>query len=151
MTQKRAQKSAGRATETISQDLTLWCVDPWSRAVQVPTTLGYRADDPYAVSLTFHSGAGDVEWVASRMLLVQGLGDDAGDGDIKVSPSVDDDGTSILVLDFSSPDGELVAHADAFEVQSFLTRSFALVPVGTESDRLDIDTLIAQLLETVED
>ena len=40
----------------------------------------------------------------------------------------------------------LVAQADSHELQSFLARTFSTVPVGTESDYLDMDALIANLL-----
>lgn len=149
MTHKPARRTSSATTAKITHDVTLWCVDPWDRAVQVPTTLGYRVDDPYAVSLTFHSGAGDVEWVVARNLVLQGLGDEAGEGDVRMWPSVDDQGDNVTVMDFSSPDGELIAHADSCEIQLFLARSFALVPVGAEADYIDMDLLIADLLKPV--
>ena len=133
-------------TPMLSQEITLACVDPWGRNVDVPTTLGYRADDPYAVSLTFHSSAGDVEWIVARTLLLQGLAAPAGEGDVKVYPSIDDDARAVAVLDFSSPDGRLVTQASTHELQTFLARTFATVPVGTESQHLDVDGLIAELL-----
>ena len=132
--------------EGLSQDILLSCIDPWGRVVDVPTTLGYRADDPYAVSLLFHSGAGDVEWVVSRTLLLQGLAAPCGDGDVKVYPSIDEDARAVAILVFCSPDGRLIAQADSLSVQSFLARTFQLVPVGAESRHLDMDALIAALL-----
>lgn len=135
--------------EMLSQDIILACVDPWGRNVEVPTTLGYRADDPYAVSLTFHSNAGDVEWIVARALLLQGLAAPAGEGDVKVYPSIDDHAQAVAVLDFCSPDGRLVAQAPTHELQTFLARTFAAVPVGTESQYLDVDALIAELLGSV--
>jgi len=135
----------------LHHDISLSCVDPWGRHVAVPTTLGYRPEDPYAVSLTFHSGSGDVEWVVSRTLLLQGLASPAGEGDVRVYPSIDEDAKAVAILDFCSPDGRLVAQADSRELQSFLTRTFAAVPVGTESRHLDLDGLIDDLLrETAE-
>ncbi|MCA1982696.1 SsgA family sporulation/cell division regulator [Nocardioides nematodiphilus] len=133
-------------TPVLSQDITLACVDPWGRNVDVPTTLGYRKHDPYAVTLTFHSSAGDVEWIVARTLLLQGLASPTGEGDVKVYPSIDDDASVVAVLDFSSPDGRLVAQANTHELQAFLARTFAAVPVGTESEHLDLDALISDLL-----
>lgn len=130
----------------LSYDLTLSCVDPWGRSVSVPTTLGYRRQDPFAVTMTFHSHAGDVSWIVSRMLLLQGLASPSGEGDVKVYPSIDDDARAVAVLDFCSPDGRLVAQASSHELQTFLARSFAVVPVGAESRHLDMDGLIADLL-----
>jgi hypothetical protein len=130
----------------LSQDIILSCIDLWGRRVDVPTTLGYRQHDPYAVSLTFHSPSGDVEWVVSRTLLLQGLAAPAGDGDVKIAPSIDEHAHAVAVLDFSSPDGRLVAEASSTEMQAFLAKTFALVPVGTESRHLDIDGLLEALL-----
>ena len=146
MTHQPAERGAETALASISHDIELWCMDPWDRQVEVPTTFGYRSCDPYAVSLTFHSGAGDVEWVVSRTLVLQGLAAAAGEGDVKVHPEVGEDNRAIAVFDFCSPDGRLVARADSHDVQLFLARSFAMVPVGTEGRHMDIDALIASLL-----
>lgn len=135
-------------TPALSQDIILACVDPWGRQVEVATTLGYRESDPYAVTLTFHAGGADVEWVVARTLLLQGLAAPAGEGDVKVFPSIDDNARAVAVLDFSSPDGRLVTQASTYELQTFLARTFAVVPVGTESDHLDLDGLVADLLGT---
>lgn len=133
--------------QTLTHDINLSCVDPWGRSVDVPTTLGYRVDDPFAVSLTFHAGSGDVSWVVARTLLLQGLASPAGEGDVKVYPSIDEDAHAVAILDFCSPDGRLVAQADSRELQTFLARTFSAVPVGTESQYLDMDALIATLLD----
>jgi hypothetical protein len=131
----------------LSQDVTLRCVDPWGRTVAVPTTLGFRAEDPYAVTLTFHSAGGDVEWIVSRLLLMQGLTTPSGEGDVRVAPGRDANACEVTVLDFCSPDGRLVAEVDAEELQGFLERSSTVVPIGAESRHLDIDALIADLLQ----
>lgn len=136
---------------TVQHDIKITCLDPWGRTVEVPTTLGYRESDPYAVSLTFHSASGDVEWVVSRTLMLQGLAAPAGEGDVKIYPSIDEDAKAVAVLDFSSPDGRLIATADSSEMQTFLGKTFSAVPVGAESQHLDVDTLISDLLGTSSD
>jgi hypothetical protein len=133
-------------SDGMAQDIVLSCLDPWGRAVDVPTTLTYRADDPYAVALVFHSATSDVQWVVSRTLLLQGLAAPVGDGDVRAYPSVDEDGTAVAILDFCSPDGQLTAQADSLALQAFLARTFELVPAGTEGARLDMDGLIAAIL-----
>lgn len=145
MTQKPTHSSR-TSNEGLSQRIVLSCVDPWGRSVRVPTTFGYRADDPYAVALVFHSGSGDVEWVVSRALLLQGLAAPCGDGDIKVYPGVDKEDRPATMLDFCSPDGRLIAQADSLALQAFLASTFELVPAGSESDHIDMDVLIASLL-----
>jgi hypothetical protein len=136
-----------RATsDGMSQEFLLTCVDPWGRQVEVRTTLRYSVDDPYAVALVFHSSSADVEWVVSRTLLLQGLAAPSGEGDVRVHPSADEDGCPVAILDFCSPDGRLIAHADSVALQGFLARTFEMVPVGSEGTHLDLDGLIAAIL-----
>jgi hypothetical protein len=137
-------------TRVLSQHIMLACYDTCGRTVDVPTTMSYRHTDPYAVTLTFHSDAGDVEWVVGRPLLRQGLSSPCGDGDVRMYPSIDTDDRPIAVLDFRSPDGRLITEAPHDELQGFLTRTFAVVPAGTESDHLDMDALIEELLHSAE-
>lgn len=137
------------AVPALTQDITLSCVDPWGRTADVPATMGYRPEDPYAISLVFHSGSGDVEWVVSRTLMLRGLASPAGEGDVKVYPSIDEDARAVAILDVSSPDGRLIAHAGSRSIQSFLTRTFSVVPVGRESEFLDLDSLVNRLLGSV--
>jgi hypothetical protein len=143
----RGQAAGQGTTGEVSQHLLLATVGPVGRVVSLPTTLRYRADDPYAVAFVFHSAGGDVEWVIARTLLLQGLAAPVGEGDVRVYPAVDDDGAAVTRLDFCSPDGQLVAQADPFAVQSFLTRTFALVPAGAEGGHLDMDALVEALLQ----
>jgi hypothetical protein len=145
MTQQPIQP-IGNTGEGLSQSIVLTCVDPWGRSVDVSTTLGYRVEDPYAISLVFHSSSDDVEWVVSRTLLLQGLAAPCGDGDVRVYPSIDEDARAVAILDFCSPDGRLIAQADSLALQAFLARTFELIPVGTETEHLDLDGLIAALL-----
>jgi hypothetical protein len=145
MTQQ-PMKPSRSASQALAHDVPLSCVDPWGRTVEVPTTLRYRVCDPYAVSLVFHSTGGDVEWVVSRTLLLQGLAAPSGEGDVTVYPSMDEEGGDVTVLDFCSPDGWLTAQAETQALQAFLAGTFALVPVGSESNHLDMDGLIAALL-----
>ena len=132
----------------IDQHITLACVDPWGRAVDVPTTLSFDRADPYAVTLTFHAASGDVVWMMARQVLLQGLTSPAGEGDIRVYPSIDEDASAVTVLDFSSPHGHLVGQVPTREVQSFVAETITAVPVGDESAYLDIDALAEALLSS---
>eukprot|EP01032_Pedospumella_encystans_P000479 gene479-553_t len=61
------------AAPTVSQDITLHCLDDGGQDVAFVASFGYRADDPYAVWLTFHIPGGDVSWAVARSLLLKGL------------------------------------------------------------------------------
>jgi hypothetical protein len=128
---------------SVESHIVLACVDPQGRQVDVPTTLSYRADDPYAITMTFHSASSDVTWVVSRDLLVEGISGPAGDGDVLVYPAATEGST---IIDFCSPDGRLTTRTSSNQLRDFLVRSFRVVPAGAESLFLDLDSLIIDLL-----
>lgn len=132
----------------IEQDITLACVDPWGRTVEVPTTLAYEQSDPYAITLTFHASSGAVVWMMARQLLVQGLTAPSGEGDIRVYPSIDEDARAVTVLDFCSPNGHLIGQVSTREIQEFVAETLVVVELGAESEYLDIDALAEALLSS---
>ncbi len=133
-------------SRTLSQELTLQCVDARGRGVELVASFGYDPSDPYAVWITFPSAQGDVRWAMCRATLLRALTDPAGQGDLEMWPSIDQDGRAVVVLEFRSPGGQLIAQAHTHEVYRFLTRTLAAVPAGTESTHLDLDGLVADLL-----
>jgi hypothetical protein len=86
----------------------------------------------------------------ARSLLAQGLTDPAGDGDLRLRPSLDQDGSGVVVFEFHSPDGRFVARASTRELYRFLTRTLAMVPFGSESDHFDVDGIISDLMRLSE-
>ena len=133
-------------TPTVSQDITLQCLDERGVDVVFIASFGYLPDDPYAVWLTFHIPGGDVSWAVARSLIVQGLTEPAGDGDIRLWPSIDEEGRAVVVFDFHSPSGRLLTQARTAELHTFLSQTRAAVPFGDEEGRLDIDGLVHALL-----
>ncbi len=133
-------------TDVVLQDLTIDCVDAAGNISPLDATLGYDPADPYAVTATFHTGAGEVVWTFARELLTQGLTDPSGDGDVHVWPCLDVDGRAVVIIELCSPDGELLAQAKTNDVYRFVSRSLAAVPAGTESTYLDVDDMINHLL-----
>ncbi|MFC4005021.1 SsgA family sporulation/cell division regulator [Prauserella oleivorans] len=111
----------------------------------VLSRLSYRANDPFTVSLAFRIDGDEwVEWDFARELLLTGLTEPSGIGDVRVRPDLatDDD---YLVLELESPDGYAVVEIDVGDVERFADAATAMVPPGTESDHLDLDALIADL------
>jgi hypothetical protein len=133
-------------SRTLSQDLTLQCLDAWGRTVDLPASFGYDASDPWAVWITFQGPREQVRWAVGRDLLLQGLTDPAGEGDIQLWPSIDETGRAAVVMELCSPDGRLVTQLRTNELYRFLTRTLAVVPAGTES--IDLDQLVAELSRT---
>ena len=130
----------------LSQELTLRCIDQAGRCLELATSLGYDPSDPYGVWFTFRAAGGDVRWTVCRETLRLGLSDPAGLGDVQVWPGVDDAGRGVLVLEFLSPAGRLIALAPTEEMHRFLVRTLAAVPAGTEDTHLDLDGLVDDLL-----
>jgi hypothetical protein len=115
------------------------------RAIPVPATLAYTDDQPYAVTASFHTADGDVMWVFGRDLLAEGLEAPVGEGDVAIWPSALGD-DEVLCLSLSSPTGSALLEADITAVEAFLDQAYAAVPSGSESDHVDIDAALAELL-----
>ena len=132
----------------LSEGLRLQALDAWGRTVELPATFQYDAGDPWAVRIMFpgHGGgaAAAVCWVVARELLLQGITDPAGEGDVLLFPSVDEDGRAAVVMELCSPDGRLVLQLRTSELYRFLSRTLAVVPLGAES--IDLDDLVDALV-----
>jgi hypothetical protein len=142
----REQQQHDAYTDVISQDITMDCVDVAGNVTALDAMLGYDVADPYAVTATFRTSAGSVVWTFARELLTRGLTTPTGDGDVHVWPCLDAAGQAVVIVELTSPDGELVAQARTQDVYRFVSKSLAMVPSGLESAHLDMDVLIEQLL-----
>ncbi len=116
------------------------------RGGELPASLVYDPEDPYAVALVFHASEGDVTWMVSRELLVTGARGPAGDGDVMVWPTLTPALDEAVVIRLQAPSGRLVLRLGMPELDDFLARSLCLVPWGTESTHLDLDALVVDLL-----
>lgn len=120
-------------------------------SVPLPVRAGLRYDvgDPYAVQVSFHTGAsgdGDVvEWTFARSLLTDGVASPAGDGDVQVWPSTSA-GLPVVCLSLSSPSGKALFEVPHPELVQFLAQTYSAVPTGCESRHVDVDAELALLL-----
>ncbi|HEX4702606.1 MAG TPA: SsgA family sporulation/cell division regulator [Pseudonocardiaceae bacterium] len=111
--------------------------------VPVTTRWTYRADEPYALTIAFATERGRwVEWIFARDLLIAGMHEHAGEGDLRIEPNVDDD---TLLLHIHSPSGSATIELDRADTQDFLDHTLDVVPAGAESTHFDIDRLLADL------
>ncbi|MFZ2503525.1 MAG: SsgA family sporulation/cell division regulator [Nocardioides sp.] len=131
--------------DSVRQMIAVDCVDACGNAHTLQAELGYDANDPYAVTMTFRVPGEDVVWSYGRELLASGLAEPVGDGDVHVWPEHDHDAGASIMIELCSPDGHLLAAARAHDIHRFLLRSHAIVPVGQESSYLDVDRLISAL------
>ena len=135
-------------TGIVTQDITIECVDAIGNPTSLDAALGYNPADPYAATATFVTSAGNVVWTFARELLIRGLSEPAGDGDVHIWPCLDARGRAVVIIELCSPDGHLLAQARTQDIYRFVNRTLALVPAGLESAHLDMDHLIDQLLRS---
>jgi hypothetical protein len=130
-------------SRALSQELVLQCLDAYGRSLDLPASFGYDPSDPWAVWITFRGPRDEVRWAVGRDLLLQGMTDPAGEGDIQLWPSIDENGRAAVVMELCSPDGRLVTQLLTNELYRFLTRTLAAVPLGTEW--IDLDQMVAAI------
>lgn len=133
------------AHEVVTREVILELTGPHG-SVPVEAELRYDPRDPYAVTVAFLVGAAPVTWVFGRELLMRGVSEPAGEGDVLVSPSLDPEGRAVIVLVLRSTSGEAVVQLEAQDVLAFLVRSTRVVWPGTESEHVCADEAIAAIL-----
>ena len=130
----------------VRQTLTVNLVLSPDHSVPVPALLVYRADDPYAVHITFHLDQDSpVTWVFARELMVEGVFRACGHGDVRIWPTRVG-GYSVMCLALSSPAGDALLEGPAGAFAAWLERTLQLVPAGQEEGALDLDGALAALL-----
>lgn len=133
---------------SVTQALPLRLIDSTGGGLWLTAELRYDATDPYAVDAVFQTGEPrGVRWVFARDLLAGGLEGARGDGDVRVWPHVGEGGHSTVFIELRSPDGMALLQVRANQLADFLASTYAIVPAGRESDQLDVDTMIAGLLD----
>ncbi|RSM83467.1 SsgA family sporulation/cell division regulator [Amycolatopsis sp. WAC 01375] len=111
----------------------------------VLSRLSFHADEPFAVTVSFRTERGRwVEWTFARELLVTGLTDPAGLGDVRVRPDLSED-EALLTLEIESPDGYASFELEREDVETFLESTYELVPLGSESEHFDVEALIEEI------
>ena len=133
------------APTIVSQVLMLELVDPSGAVAPLETELSYDPADPLAVSATFSTVAGRVRWTFGRDLLIEGLVEPVGDGDVHVWPCVDNDGNSVVIIELCSPDGEALVQGRTADITAFVERMTRSVAPGAEAALLDVDAAIAAI------
>ncbi|MBY8845377.1 SsgA family sporulation/cell division regulator [Streptomyces sp. SP2-10] len=112
----------------------------------------YRTADPYAVTAVFNQGTDEeTEWVFARELLVDGLHESAGIGDVVVSPSVDEtSGRQRIFVRLRSPEGTALLSASRHDIEAFLDASHPLTqnPVAISASRA-LDAWERELTEII--
>src|SRR4051794_37081160 len=132
--------------DSLTPRLELRPILPGSSSLPVRADFNYDQTDPYAVRVAFHTGGADlVEWTFARGLLTDGVTHPVGEGDVQVWPS-HSNGKPVVCISLSSPSGRAMFEAPLTELVEFLTKTYAVVPTGSESEHVDVDAELALLL-----
>jgi hypothetical protein len=132
----------------VQVEVSLSLVVPEGSALPVQASLRYEPADPYAVHVVFHAGdepGAQVSWSFARQLLVDGLTEPSGMGDVRVWPWIGDEGP-VAALALSSPDGHALFEVPRKSLENFLASTYTQVALGGESEHLDLDATLANLL-----
>ena len=135
----------GLDIHSIAQRLVVALRTSTGDATPVLVELGYTAEDPYAVRLSFHPDESPVRWDFGRDLLSSGLQEPTGDGDVHVWSCLDDEGLAVLVIELCSPYGDAMVEIVLEDAVEFVTRMHDVVRPGEESGRLDLDAAITAI------
>lgn len=113
---------------------------------ELPATLFYDSNDPYAVEIIFgcaHTPKEEiVTWVVAREALVAGLEEPTGNGDVRIRPWKKH--TVLLDLVRDGERAELIGSKE--QIGRFLAATILLVPVGQETCEVDMDDAIEALI-----
>jgi hypothetical protein len=138
-------QAAGRAAGTVTRVVTLELIDSTGAATPLETELSYNSRDPFAMTATFMTVAGQVRWTFGRDLLIGGLYEPTGDGDVHVWPCLDNQAHSVVIIELCSPDGEALVQARTVDITAFVEQMTAAVPQGDEGAFLDVDATISAI------
>jgi hypothetical protein len=138
------------SSSTVSAELGLRLVVPQQTIVPLVASLYYSKEDPYAIRIAFHVGLDEpVEWIFARELLSRGIEGQEGLGDVKVWPSTGSESDlpgSVLNIELSSPFGQAHFEAPLKEIADFLRRTYEVIPVGCETNHMDVESELTDLL-----
>ena len=144
---------SGQGTDTprgpvvISSEPVSWrLVVPDDRVVLFSGDLCYRSTDPYAVCITFRVDDDTLDWVFARTLLIGGLLEPVGAGDVEISPSRHN-GVDTVQITLKAHHVYAVLEAPTRMIAAFLKRTCRAVPLGTVHRHLDLDQLACRLVQ----
>jgi hypothetical protein len=132
--------------QVITEQMRLEFVDTEGLSTPLDAEFAYDPADPFAVSVLFSDEPVPVRWTFARDLLIEGFYEPTGDGDVHVWPCLSPEGAAVVILELSSPSGEVLIQVNSRMLSSFIHQMVAMVPQGTEQTLVDLDAEIAQLL-----
>jgi hypothetical protein len=133
-------------TQTVTEAMPMEFIDLEGVSTPVEAEVSYDAGDPFAVSICFKVEPAGVRWTFARDLLIEGFYEPTGDGDIHVWPCLSADGTAVVIVELDSPSGGAMVQIASRDMAAFIAQMLTLVPLETESDLLDFDAELSEIL-----
>jgi hypothetical protein len=131
--------------QAITEPMHLEFVDTEGLSTPLDAEFEYNPSDPFAVSILFSDEPAPVRWTFARELLIEGFYEPTGDGDVHVWPCLNTEGNAVVILELSSPSGEVLVQVGSRVLSSFIRKMVEMVPQGSEASVVDLDAEIAQL------
>jgi hypothetical protein len=132
--------------QAITEQMRLEFVDMEGLSTPLDAEFEYDPADPFAVSVLFADEPVPVRGTFARELLIEGFYEPTGDGDVHVWPCLNTVGAAVVILELSSPSGEVLVQVSSRSLASFIHQMVTTVPQGSEAEVVDLDAEIAQLL-----
>jgi Streptomyces sporulation and cell division protein, SsgA len=134
-------------TGRLHLDQTIHLVVGTTEALPVTVRFTYDAADPLAVRMDF-TGCADVlgPWVFARDLLYAGLRGSSGIGHVRVWPDRRRRGAGSVRILLSDTEGTAMLRVPGAPFEEWLTKTYSVVPAGTEGDHLYWDEVVRRLL-----
>lgn len=112
------------------------------------TRWSYRSDDPFAVMMSIARPSGRwIDWLMARDLIIEGLDQPAGIGDVQLTPFSDGE-FDVLEVKIGDDEGFASLEFDRDMVERFLDASYDIVPVGAESTVIDVEAEIEKITDS---
>ena len=146
MTMNRRPDQPDHPEHVLVDSITFEFLNQTSTTTPPRADLRYDTADPFAVTMAFHTGWQDVRWTFARELLLEGLYEPTGDGDVHVWPCLSSTGVAVVIVELASTEGEVLLQLSSRAVHQFVTRTMSVVPVGDESRFVDLDEALSRML-----
>lgn len=121
-------------------------IDDSAETTLLAAELGYTPTDPFAVTATFETARGPVTWMFARELLLVGMLEPTGDGDVHIWPTLTARGRAAAMFDLCAPEGSALLRIDCAPLMQFLALTYACVAPGAEPAHLDVGALVDDIL-----
>ncbi|GAA5122203.1 SsgA family sporulation/cell division regulator [Haloechinothrix salitolerans] len=122
-------------------------IDLLSERAPVLSRWSYTPDEPFTITVEFQTSHDSwITWVFARDLLLAGLKAPAGIGDVRFVP-FEDEGDRLLLFQVESDQGRASWFLNRDEAEEFATMTLDAVPLGAESEHLDVEALIAGITD----